>query len=182
MRGYFLLATALFAASLALGLAVPPTAAADMIQRLGEMLRPFASLRPIELFILIFVNNAGKALGAILLGVLLGLPPLLFIVFNGFTIGAVIAGLKGSLGYGAIIASLAPHGVFEIPMLLLATALGLSVGKESLNRLAGRKSQVKARLLHGLKVYMIWVLPGLLVAAAIEAFVTPIVASFFAKP
>jgi stage II sporulation protein M len=179
---YFLLATALFAISVALGMRVSLTVSADTIQRLEEMLRPFASLGPIELFVLIFINNASKALGAILLGVLLGLPPLLFVVFNGFTIGAVISALGASIGYGTIIASLAPHGLIEIPMLLLATALGLSVGKESLNRLAGRKSQVKSRLLSGLRVYIKWVLPGLLVAAAIEVFVTPMIASFFTKP
>ncbi|MDP2743604.1 MAG: stage II sporulation protein M [Dehalococcoidia bacterium] len=172
----------MFAISVALGMRAAPVVSDEMLKRLEEMLRPFASLGPLELFVPIFVNNAAKALGAILLGVLLGLPPLLFIIFNGFTIGAVISVLKASLGYGTIIASLAPHGVIEIPMLLLATALGLSVGKESLNRLAGRKSQVKSRLLSGLRVYIKWVLPGLLVAAAIEVFITPAIASFFTTP
>ncbi|MBM2831137.1 MAG: integral rane protein [Dehalococcoidia bacterium] len=179
---YFLLATALFALSIALGMRVSPVASAETLKRLEEMFQPFASMGPVQLFVLIFLNNASKSLGAILLGVLLGLPPLFFVIFNGFIIGALISGLKASLGYGVIIASLAPHGVLEIPMLLLATALGLSVGKESLNRMVGRKSQVKSRLLSGLRVYIKWVLPCLLVAAAIEVFITPIIASFFTTP
>lgn len=179
---YFLLAAALFAVFLALGLGASPAVSAEMLKGMEEMLDPLGKLSYLQLFGLIFVNNAGKALGAILLGILLGLPPLVFIIFNGFAIGAVLSALAASVGYGAILASLAPHGIIEIPMLLLASALGLSVGRESLNRLQGRKSQVRSRLIGGLKVYAKWVLPGLLVAAAIEAFITPLVMAAFGMP
>jgi len=76
-------------------------------------------------------------------------------------------------GLGYVVASLAPHGVIEIPMLLLATALGFRVGLESLKWLTGKKSLVKSQLSHSLKLYLTWVLPGLVVAAIIEVFITP---------
>ena len=70
-------------------------------------------------------------------------------------------------------AALAPHGVIEIPLLLLSTALGFIVGLESWKRFIRRRSQVKERLRSGFKIYLKWILGGLLIAAVIEVFVTP---------
>lgn len=72
-------------------------------------------------------------------------------------------------------ASFIPHGVIEIPVVLLATALGFTVGMESARWLARKESRVRLRLSDGLKVYLRWILPGLAIAAIIEVFVTPLV-------
>ena len=47
---------------------------------------------------------------------------------------------------------------------------------ESLKWLLGRRSEVKLQLIHGFKIYMRWVLPGLFIAAIMEAFLTPLIA------
>jgi stage II sporulation protein M len=65
--------------------------------------------------------------------------------------------------------------VIEIPVILLATALGFTVGMESLKWLVRKESRVKLQWSNGLKVYVRWILPGLAVAAIVEAFVTPLV-------
>jgi stage II sporulation protein M len=70
---------------------------------------------------------------------------------------------------------LAPHGIIEVPLIVLATALGFTVGRESLRWLTGRKSLVRLQLRQGLKTYFKWILLGLLVAAAIEVFITPLI-------
>jgi len=57
---------------------------------------------------------------------------------------------------------------------LLATALGLTLGMESLKWLVRRESRVKLQLSDCLKVYLRLILPGLAVAAIIEVFVTPL--------
>jgi stage II sporulation protein M len=64
--------------------------------------------------------------------------------------------------------------VIEIPVILLATALGFTLGMESFKWLLRRESRVKLQLSDCLKVYLRWILPGLAVAAIIEAFVTPL--------
>ena len=169
------LAAVLFAVSIALGMRVPSEMIAEMLEELGQLLGPISSLESPALLLFIFLNNAVKALAVIVLGILIGLPPLLFVTFNGVTIGALLSALKSILGWGVIAASLAPHGVVEVPLLLLTTALGFRVGEESLRWLTGQKSMVRARLRQSLKMYLKWILGGLLVAAMLEVFVTPII-------
>ncbi|MFC1962658.1 stage II sporulation protein M [Chloroflexota bacterium] len=172
----FILAAVLFAVSLTLGmLVVAPDASAETLEKIGEMLGLLASLNSLQLFLMIFLNNTVKALAVIVSGIFLGLPPLIFISFNGFLAGMLISGIQPTVGYGVVIASIAPHGVIEIPLMLLTTALGFAVGRESLRRLTGGKSQVKSQLRRGLRTYFRWILPGLLAAAAIETFITPLI-------
>ncbi|HEX77627.1 MAG TPA: hypothetical protein G4O03_04360 [Dehalococcoidia bacterium] len=170
----FLLATALFSAALALGTRMASGVSADTVEGLNQLLGLMESLGPLVLLLVIFLNNAIKTLGAIVLGIALGLPPLVFIIVNGFVIGVLAAGLKSVAGYGVIVASMAPHGLIEVPILLLATALGFAVGRESLRWLTGRRSLVRSQLRQAIKVYLKWILIGLFVAAAIEVFVTPL--------
>jgi len=170
------LATSIFFVTLVLGTLVAQDTAAELMRQFGELLKPLglAGNLSVLLLLIIFINNAIKALGVVFFGILLGLPPLLFIGLNGFIIGGFGSALKSVKGLGYVVASLVPHGVIEIPMILLATALGLTVGMESLKWLVRRESRVKLQLLDCLKVYLKWVLPGLAVAAIIEVFVTPL--------
>jgi stage II sporulation protein M len=125
------------------------------------------------LLLIVFINNAIKVLLLVLLGILVGLPPLLFIAVNGFVLGGLGAALESVMGWRYVLASFVPHGVIEIPLILLAAALGLTVGLESFKWLGRRESRVKLQLSNGLRVYVRWILPGLAVAAIIEVFVTP---------
>ena len=169
----FLLATALFFASLALGASLAPNISASAVEGLKPLLKPVAELSSFNLLWLIFLNNAIKTLVVILFGPLLGLPPFIFATFNGFLLGLIIQSLAPNSGYLVVIAGLAPHGVIEIPMLLLATGLGLLIGKESFKWLIRQNSQVKLELGRALRIYYRWILAGLLVAALIEVFITP---------
>jgi len=172
---YILLAAVLLAVSLIIGLLVPSELASSTLEELKITLGPLTeSANPLILLIIIFLNNAIKSLGAIVLGILLGIPPFFFLVANGFMVGVIATALKSSLGWGIIAASLAPHGIIEIPALVLSSALGLKIGWESLKYLTRRKSSVKAQLRHSIRVYLKWIIIGLLVAAIIEVFVTPL--------
>jgi len=169
-----ILTASIFFICLVLGRLIGQNIALEAIRRLGgslERLAPIGNLS-ILLFLIIFLNNAIKALGLIFLGILVGIPPLLFIGLNGFIIGSVGSALESVKGWRYVIASVVPHGMIEIPMILLATALGLTVGMESLKWLVRRESRVKLQLSACLKVYLRWILPGLAVAAIIEAFIT----------
>lgn len=166
-------ATILFAVAVVLGITARLDTFSGLVQEFGDLLGPLETINPFLLFLLIFVNNAVKALGVIGLGILVGIPPVLFIGINGFILGSVISWVKSLHGLEYAVASIAPHGVIEIPMLLLATALGFMVGLESLKWARRRESLVKSQLLASLKIYVKVVLPGLAVAAVIEVLVTP---------
>jgi stage II sporulation protein M len=170
------LATSTFFVSLVLGTIIGQNIAEGLMRQFGGVLEPLTPIGNLSilLFLIIFINNAIKALGLVFLGILLGLPPLLFIGLNGFILGGFGSALESVKGWRYVIASLVPHGVIEIPMILLATALGLTIGMESLKWLVRRESRVKLQLSDCLKVYLRWILPGLAVAAIIEVFVTPL--------
>ena len=174
------MATALFAVTTILGIVMPLDSFLEMGQELGELLGPLLEANPFLLFLIIFLNNAVKTLAVIGLGILIGILPVLFIGVNGFIIGAVISWVKSLEGLGYTISAIAPHGVIEIPIMLLATALSLMVGWESLNWIRRRESSVKSQLSVSLKLYLKVILPGLAAAAAIETFVTPWVVSLVA--
>jgi stage II sporulation protein M len=170
------LATSTFLVSLVLGTLIGRNTAEGLMRQFGVVLEPLASTGnpSILLFLIIFINNAIKALGLVFLGILLGLPPLLFIGLNGFILGGFGSALESVNGWRYVIASFVPHGVIEIPVILLATALGLTVGIESLKWLVRRESRVRLQLSDCFKVYLRWILPGLAIAAIIEVFVTPL--------
>jgi stage II sporulation protein M len=171
-----ILATSIFFVSLVLGTLIGQNTVEGLMRQLGAILEPLASTGKLTilLFLIIFINNAIKALGIIFLGILLGLPPLLFIVLNGFILGGLGSALESVNGWRYVMASFVPHGVIEIPVILLAAALGFTVGMESFKWLVRRESRVKLQLSNGLKVYVRWILPGLAVAAIIEVLVTPL--------
>jgi len=172
-----ILATSIFFVSLVLGVLVGQNTAEGLIRQLGGILGPLAptgNLSPL-LFLIIFINNAIKVLGLVFLGILLGVPPVLFIGLNGFILGGFSSLLESVNGWRYVVASFVPHGVIEIPVILLATALGLTLGMESLKWLVRRDSRVKLQLSDCLKVYLKLILPGLAAAAIIEVFVTPLV-------
>ena len=173
LLGCFFFAAVVFVTSLALGMSVSPDVSAEALEEVGEFLGSLGGLSSLGLFLIIFLNNAVKALGVVIFGIFFGLVPLFFILFNGFILGVLVSALESEAGYGLIAASLVPHGVVEVPILLLATALGLAVGWQSLRWFAGRESAVRSWLGQGLRTYFRWVMPGLLLAAAIEAFITP---------
>lgn len=171
-----ILATSVFLVSLVLGTLIGQNTVEALMRQLGAVLEPLASTGNLSilLVLLIFINNAIRALGLVFLGVLLGLPPVLFIGLNGFILGGLGSALESVEGWRYVMASFLPHGVIEIPVILLAAALGLTVGVESLRWLVRRESRVKSQLSDCLKVYLRWILPGLAVAAIIEVFVTPL--------
>jgi stage II sporulation protein M len=168
-------AAGIFSAGLVLGTLIGQNTIEDLINQLGGLLEPLTPTGNLSLLLLLllFINNAIKALGVVVLGILLGIPPLLFLGLNGFIIGGVGSMLESASGWRYAVVSLAPHGVVEIAVILLATALGLTIGVESIKWLLRRESRVKPQLSDCLKVYLKWILPGLALAAIMKVFVTP---------
>jgi len=170
-----MLAASIFFVSLVLGTLIGRNTIEELMNQLGGLLTPLAPTGNLSilLFFLIFINNAIKALMLVVLGVLLGIPTILSIGLNGFIVGGLGSLLAADNGWVYAVAGLAPHGVIEIPVMLLAAVLGLAIGVESFKWLSRTESHVKLRLLDSLKVYLRWVLPGLAAAAIIEVLVTP---------
>ncbi|MEW6033447.1 MAG: stage II sporulation protein M [Chloroflexota bacterium] len=179
MKGYHLprkaiaLSVVLFAGATVAGYLVAPWLRMAGIERsLEEAFGPLIELSPALLFFAIFLNNAIKALLVIMLGTAFGVIPLLFTVTNGVVLGFAIQ-LAGSASL--VTAALLPHGVIEIPAVLLSAGLGFSLGATAWRKVTRRDVNMSHELLGAVKTYILIIGPALLVASAIETFVTPLV-------
>ena len=112
------------------------------------------------LFLFIFFNNARVAFLSILLGPSI-IAPYLFIFTNGIIIGAVVrAATPGTLFL------LLPHGIFELPAILLSFAYAIKIGRACLFH----RNKLTDAYAEGFIVLVKLILPLLLFAALIESF------------
>ena len=116
-----------------------------------------------------------------------GMIPFLFLplwplILNAVLIG-VVAAASLRLGFppAALAASLLPHGVFELPALLLSGAMGLLLCRSIVRRILRRPEPLRFfQLVHELlRVTVLIVVPLLALAAVIEAYITGPITSLF---
>lgn len=125
----------------------------------------------------IFLNNAFLSLLFLVLGLALGILPVLFIAFNGYVVGVIVYLIAQERGMFFILLGLLPHGILELPMVFLSAGIGLRLGYQVFSALIGKPTQIKSEFKEGLTFYFRWILPLLLVAAIIETFITPVILS-----
>jgi uncharacterized membrane protein SpoIIM required for sporulation/ABC-type transport system involved in multi-copper enzyme maturation permease subunit len=127
----------------------------------------------------IFAHNV-RAVSLILLAGLVSFSVLGILVYmvNLSTVGALL-GVFQLLGYSPVtlvVYGLLPHGIFEVPALILASAAMLRIGVVLVTPQVGRSmGEVVLELLADwAKIVIGLVLPMLLVAALVETYVTPL--------
>ncbi|WP_297500557.1 stage II sporulation protein M [Thermococcus sp.] len=174
---YFLYLSVIFLLGLFAGIVYAysnPQNAGAFVGRLAREIGPL-SPDPFENFLRIFVHNSMVALMVLLSGLFFGIGPWLMVGLNGVVVG-IVSGFFSLVGFSAkkLFLGLAPHGIFEIPGFLLAGAAGLEwyrMIREAEEASEGFKKGGKAAL----RLYLLTLIL-LLIAAFIEAYVTPKVA------
>ncbi|UJF33718.1 stage II sporulation protein M [Paenibacillus hexagrammi] len=133
MKHYFIAVVLVFAFSFYLGWAYSDSFSVFLNNQLSGIKKISESLTGKEhaqvwFFIVIFLNNALKAIIFIFLGLLFGILPLFMIVANGMILGFVLSLQTHEDTLTIIIKGILPHGIIEIPTILLACAYGLKLG------------------------------------------------------
>ncbi len=128
---------------------------------------------PWEIFLKIFLNNLVACIALFLGGASFGLVPLLVIASNGLVIGAIIETVRGEKGIGFILAGILPHGVLEIPAVLVSAGLGLLLAEALGRELLRSEGDAAAEALGYGRLFVLYVVPFVALAAAVEAFITP---------
>jgi uncharacterized membrane protein SpoIIM required for sporulation len=125
-------------------------------------------------FVNIAANNWFVALTGAFGGLALGVPTATTMLFNGFVIGA----LAGLFDPTAFLALVAPHGVVELPAIAVSGGVGLHLGRVGWRAWRGSLPLAAAadELREAYDV-LLGLLVVLLVAAFVEAFLTPLLAS-----
>ncbi len=125
----------------------------------------------------ILLNNWFAMLFSVLYGFLpFVFLPVLSIITNAVLVGAMaayytISGLPLTLFFAGIL----PHGIFEIPALLLAVSMGVALCRNII-RLITRSARAvpMVEFLTGLlQTMLLLIFPLILLAAAVESFITP---------
>lgn len=136
----------------------------------------------ISVFALLFNNW-----WAMLLSAAYGLIPFLFLPVLSLATNSVLLGLfaalyfNNGLGLSAYLAGILPHGIFELPALMLSIACGLYLCL-NINRqiLASPRKLPMVELLSGLlRVLLLLVAPLVVIAAFVECYITPLVLALF---
>ncbi len=99
----------------------------QILKLLAELIGETQGLGSLELIRFIFINNLKSSFFAMIFGIFLGIMPLIICVMNGYVLGFVIN--KSVLLEGVFVLwRLLPHGIFEIPAVMISIGLGLKLG------------------------------------------------------
>jgi stage II sporulation protein M len=153
-----------------------PELAKESVDMLSAELSFIKEFNPLFIFLFIFLNNSIKALIATAAGFFFGIFPIFFILFNGYIIGLVVYIGGTEMGIHRVLMYIIPHGILEVPAIILACSYGLWLGIQFYKRVVGMKISMKESFLKATDKCLRTVVPILLVAAAVETFVTPFVA------
>ena len=134
--------------------------------------------------LIIFINNAR----AMLVALLYGLIPFVRLPVLPLGLNAALMGLFGAYylnnGYNmmAYIFGIIPHGIFEFPAMIISFACGLYLCRcitENVRSKEKQKGIVGETVKQTLRVYAFHVIPLLIAAALVEAYITPHIFSHF---
>ena len=154
--------------------------AAGIFDQLGKITQQIEKTPPfVSVFSMIFLNNLMVSLLTIISGLAFGIYPIFILMNNGMLMGAVIIGSANGASVHPIIlflTTILPHGLFELPAILVSAALGIHLGISVIQSLffllTRRYQQVVANwkvMGRRLLVIVVGIVGCLLIAAIIEA-------------
>ena len=129
-KKWIYIAVFLFAAGMIAGLALPEVTAEPLEEELAILEQLAAMLGPFQITtaLFIFLKNVVALLTSFVLSPLLCLVPVLALVLNGGLIAFVSTAVIQEKSVGFLLAGLLPHGIFEIPAIIMGEAAALSFG------------------------------------------------------
>jgi len=136
----------------------------DLVKNLSEQ---FAGLNLFETIAKIFFNNLQASFFAIVFGIGFAIFPLITTIINGYVIGFVSRYAVNQQGI-FVLWRLLPHGIFEIPAIILSIGVGFKLGLELFKPF--RKRKFKYNFIEAMRFFAFVVFPLLLIAAIIEGF------------
>lgn len=122
-----------------------------------------------KLFFAILLQNVTTSFLILFSGVLIGIIPIFSMGSNGFILGVMYRHAAEMSGYSKAALKVLPHGVFELPALLIAASYGLWLGVMVVRRMRGKESGLlRVQIEHAFRRYFVVVFPLLIIAAGIE--------------
>jgi len=146
----------------------------SFVDQFKEMFGPISELSPFQLFLTIFYVNTRTSFLIMMLGALLGIFPFISLWLNGTILGILFGKYIAEGGnYLGFMMGILPHGIIEIPAIIIAASQGFRLGKEVVSPPIGlnRSEAIKLNITKGIKLFVL-ILPLLLIAAVIEVYIS----------
>jgi len=171
---YIAIVSGLFIFLFAVGFVFPYVVPAEVLEPVLEQIREYIEeilaetegFGFVDMWWFIFSNNVGVGFSAILFGFILGIVPLFLLLINGLSIGLISSLVAREAGLISLW-RLLPHGVFEIPAIIISLAIGIRFGSFIFYR--NRWSKFLEMFKESMNVFFFIIVPLLILAALIEA-------------
>ncbi len=170
-------AISLFGIGIALGLAFQASIAKLFAQELGNLEQLSGILAPfsVAMALTVFVKNTVALVTSFVLSPVFCLAPITALIVNGGLIAFVSSVVVTEKSLGFLLAGLLPHGIFELPALIIGEAAALSFGTLAVVALFKKESrQLLAPSLKKNVRYLMVALALLVPAAIVETYITPL--------
>ncbi|MDD1684893.1 MAG: stage II sporulation protein M [Methanoregula sp.] len=129
---------------------------------------------PYDMGLKLFTNNLQACILLFLGGASFGILTIFIMSLNGIVIGAIMEIVRKDHSVLFVAAAILPHGIFEIPAFILSGALGILLAQSLIAEWYGAgDTAVTAR--GYARLFILYVLPLVAIAACVEAFITPVV-------
>ena len=169
IKPYMRILALVFVASFLAGTVVPSPIRRQMTEMFQAMAGDYRDLSGGMLFFNILTQNVMATIFVVIFGLIIGIIPTFAVGSNAFGLGVLYRQASEVSGYTKAAIKVLPHGVFEIPALLIAASYGLWLGVMVVRRMRGKEdTPIKIHMEHAFRRYFAVVFPLLVVAAAIE--------------
>lgn len=180
-RLWVLIAIVLFVIGLGIGLIISATMPEGVTELISEELSALEELAALftpfqaTTVVFIFFKNASALVFSFIFSPILCLLPFLALILNGLLISFISVLVAQEESIGLVLVGLLPHGIFEIPALIIGEAAALSFGAATIMALFSKTKKISllSNFKQNLK-YMLIAFVLLIPAAIIETFITPL--------
>jgi stage II sporulation protein M len=158
-----------------LGSALNPTVGPDLMKLFEkEVAGQMDGTNPYDMCLKLFANNLQACILLFLGGASFGILTIFIMSLNGIVIGAIMEIVHKDHTPLFVAAAIVPHGIFEIPAFIIAGALGILLAQSLIAEWYGSGDTAADARRFG-RLFVLYVLPLVAIAACVEAFITPVV-------
>jgi stage II sporulation protein M len=129
---------------------------------------------PYDMCVKLFANNLQACILLFLGGASFGILTIFIMSLNGIVIGAIMELVSKDHTALFVAAAILPHGVFEIPAFIISGALGILLAQSLIAEWYSGEDTAPDAGRFG-RLFILYVLPLVALAAVVEAFITPVI-------
>lgn len=167
-KNFIYIVSAIFVIFVIIGYFIPAPAYIEkaILEFIEQLLEKTENMSLAELMSFIFFNNLQSSFFGMIFGIVFGVFSVLTVVINGYLLGFVSNVVVGEEGI-VVLWRLLPHGIFELPAVLISLGLGLKLGTFIFKK--NKIDSLKEFFLKSIKAFFFVIIPLLIIAAAIES-------------